>query len=339
MNHPGSVLIVGAGLAGTRCAETLRAEGYDGPIELVGEEPVAPYERPALSKEFLAGERTAEDLLLRPPSFWTERGIELVLGRHVDVLPRNARSRIVVATGARARRLAVPGAQTARVLRTVADATALRAELRPGRRLAVVGGGFVGAEVASTARRLGVDVTLLEAGATPFATTLGLEVGDVLARRYRAAGVDLRTNAAAAALEARRVVLADGTDVACDTVLLAVGVKATRELARPGVHVCGDAGGGPGHWTAAAADGVAAARRILGLEPLPSQPPFFWSDQFGLRLQLVGDPRRAATVALDGCEQSFSARYLGEDGRLVAALAANRAEDLGAFRRELALAA
>jgi 3-phenylpropionate/trans-cinnamate dioxygenase ferredoxin reductase subunit len=320
VKRPVSVLIAGAGLAGARCAETLRAEGYAGRITLVGEEPFPPYERPALSKEFLAGERSADDLLLRPPGFWAEQGIELVLGRRVE--PSD--ELLVVATGARPRRLSVPGAH---VLRTLADAIALRAELRPGRHLVIVGGGFVGAEVASTAHHLGLRVTILEAGSTPFARVLGTEVGDVLARRYRAHGIELRTNSTSLA------------GVHRDIVLVAVGVEPARELVRDGVHVCGDAAGGPGHWSAAASDGVAAARRILGLDPLPAEPPFFWSDQFGLRLQLVGDPQGAATVELDGCEESFAARYLDADGRLVAALAANRAADVAAFRRELAFAA
>jgi 3-phenylpropionate/trans-cinnamate dioxygenase ferredoxin reductase subunit len=108
---------------------------------------------------------------------------------------------------------------------------------------------------------------------------------------------------------------------------------------REGLYACGDAAGGPGHWTSAAADGVAAARRILGLDPLPEQPPFFWSDQFGLRLQLVGDPRPATEVELDGSEDSFTARYVTPDGRLLAALTANRSADIAAFRRELAFVA
>ena len=339
MRRPASVLIVGAGLAGARCAETRRAEGYDGRITLVGEEPVAPYERPALSKEVLAGKRATDELLLRPPGFWAEREIELVLGRRVVSIASSPREAVVVATGARARRLPVPGARAARVLRTLEAAITLRAELRPGRRLAVVGGGVVGADVASTARGLGVEVTVLEAGPTPFARILGAEVGDVLARRYRAHGVDLRTNAAAAELHARRVLLAGGADVRCDAVLVAVGAEPARELVQEGLQACGDAAGGPGHGTSAAVDGVAAARRILGLEPLPLQPPFFWSDQFGLRLQLVGDPRPATAVELDGSEESFAARYLAADGRLVAALAANRGADVATFRRELAFAA
>jgi 3-phenylpropionate/trans-cinnamate dioxygenase ferredoxin reductase subunit len=339
VRRPASVLIVGAGLAGARCAETLRAEGYEGRIRLVGEEPIALYERPALSKEFLAGKRSVEELLLRQPGFWADHEIELVIGRRIDAVERGAEEAVVVATGARARRPAIPGVHRVHVLRTLADAIALKAQLRAGRCLAVVGGGFVGAEVASTARTLGVDVTVIEAGPTPFATTLGAEVGDVIARRYRAHAVDLRTNTTAAALQARRVVLAHGAHVRCDAVLLAVGAEPARELARDGVEVCGDARGGPGHWASAATDGVAAARRILGLEPLPPKPPFFWSDQFGLRLQLVGDPRSAADVDLDGSEDSFTARYLAEDGRLVAALAANCSAAISTFRRELAYAA
>ncbi len=339
MKRPRSVLIVGAGLAGARCAETLRAEGYDGPIRLVGAEPTAPYERPALSKEFLAGERTAGELLLRPPGYWSDHGIDLVLGCRVDTVHRRADEAVVIATGARARRIRAPGADAAHVLRTLADAIALRERLRPGRRLVVVGGGFVGAEVASTATRIGVEVTMLEAGRAPFEATLGAQVGDVLARRYRAHGVDLRIGSAAVALAPNEVALADGTVVGCDVVLLSVGAEPACELVRDGFVGCGDAAGGPGHWMSAAAGGVAAARRILGLDPLPVQPPFFWSDQFGLRLQLVGDTRAAARVECEGSDDSFTARYFSDENRLVAALAANRAADIAVFRRELALAA
>ena len=163
-----SVVIVGAGLAGARCAETLRAEGFDGDLVLVGEEPVAPYERPALSKEFLAGSKNADDLLLRPRSFWAEQRIELVLGQRVDSVDRTRGTvttssglelgwdTLVLATGARPRQLPFASPAGVHVLRTLADAEALRDELLPGARLAIVGGGFVGAEVASTARSLGV---------------------------------------------------------------------------------------------------------------------------------------------------------------------------------------
>ncbi len=174
---PGRVLIVGAGLAGSRCAETLRSDGFEGAVLLVGEEPYAPYERPALSKEFLAGRR--EDLCLRPVAFWRDKGVELLLGTRAHRVDTAARivetdagplpwDALVLATGARPRRLApFDGRSGVHVLRTIADAESLRAAIVPGRRLAIVGAGFVGAEVASTARELGAEVTLLEALSSP----------------------------------------------------------------------------------------------------------------------------------------------------------------------------
>jgi 3-phenylpropionate/trans-cinnamate dioxygenase ferredoxin reductase component len=358
---PGSILIVGAGLAGARCAETLRAEGFEGELVLVGEEPFPPYERPALSKEFLAGERSVEDLLLRPESFWLDRRIELALGERVVSIDSRAGTAtthrgtvfrwnaLVLATGARPRRLPFPSPPGVHVLRTVAEASALRDELVSDRRLVVVGGGFVGAEVASTARALGLGVTMLEQGPAPFARLLGEELGALLSARYRAHGVDVRTGTRVAEFRAaangklRSVVLADGSEVACDVAVVAVGVEPALELCSPNstrpIHVCGDAGGGPGHWTSAAASGIDLGRRLLGLAPLPRQPAFFWSDQFGWRIQLVGDPAGAAAVELDGDRDSFVARYLTVSGEAVAVLAANRPAAVGAFRRELAFAA
>jgi 3-phenylpropionate/trans-cinnamate dioxygenase ferredoxin reductase subunit len=356
---PRTVLVVGAGLAGARCAETLRAEGFDGAVALIGDEPVPPYERPALSKELLAGTRTVESLWLRPPEFWADRGIELVLGHRVvrveptERLAITDRGRefrwdaLVAATGARPRTLPFEAPAGVHVLRTLADALALREELGRARRLAVVGGGFVGAEVASTARALGLEVVMLEAAETPFAKILRPELGSLLARRYRAHGVELRTNVLARGFRSDRsgrvsaVELADGSAVSCDVALVAVGVEPVREpsVAVRGVELAGDAAGGPGHWTSAAADGVGVARRVLGLEPLAPTPAFFWSDQFGLRIQLVGDTRAAEAVEIDGDESELVARYRARDRRLVAALAVNRPAEVGALRHELALAA
>jgi 3-phenylpropionate/trans-cinnamate dioxygenase ferredoxin reductase subunit len=138
------------------------------------------------------------------------------------------------------------------------------------------------------------------------------------------------------------VALSDGGELACDAVLVAIGVEPVLELVpggpTPPVFACGDATGG-GHWTRAAADAAGAARRLLGLEPPGEPSPFFWSDQFGLRLQLVGDTAAAERVEIDGSEESFVARYRHRDGRLVAALASNRPAEVGPLRRELALAA
>ena len=360
MTLPRSVVVVGAGLAGSRAAETLRAEEYDGSLVVLGAEPVGPYERPALSKEFLAGACEADSLLLRPPSFWAERGIELRLGDPVTHIDARAHSvataggstlrwdALVVATGARPRRLPFPAPEGVQELRTLADATALRSRLVRGSRLVVVGGGFVGAEVASTASHLGVDVTMLDRAAAPFAHLLGGELARTLGERFRGHGIDLRPCTTVSNFRERdgrlhAVVLADGTSVRCDTALVAIGAERAVELipTEPvaGIHVCGDAAGGHGHWTAAAHGGVNAARAVLGLEPLPAQPPFVWSDQFGLRLQLVGDPARASTMELEGDPAGFVARYRARSGRLVGAVTGNRPQAVAALRRELAIAA
>ncbi len=213
----------------------------------------------------------------------------------------------------------------------------------------VVGGGFVSTEVASTAIELGVSVTMLVGGLTPFARALGPEIGRLLGHRYRRHGVDLQLGMGLAGFRTgadgrvSSVVLADGREVECDTALVAVGAEPARELTafdpEPPVYACGDVAGSGGHWTGAAAEGIAVARKILGLQPPPQQPPFFWSDQFGLRLQLVGEPAGVDRVEVEGGENEFVARYLAEDGALLAALAANRPAEVGRFRRELAVAA
>jgi 3-phenylpropionate/trans-cinnamate dioxygenase ferredoxin reductase component len=369
-----SVVIVGAGLAGSRCAETLRAEGFDGQVTLVGDEPLGPYERPALSKEFLAGEK--DRIELRPESHWEERDINLVLGHRVDAVnvsmgtipgapPADA---IVIATGARARALPFecpPGVCT---LRTAADAGALRAALEPGSRLAVIGAGFVGAEVASTARSLGVEVTLVDLEPAPLVRVLGAEVGALLAERYRADGVDLRLGAGLGRFVSSStgtltgLELSDGSAVECDTALVAIGAAPACELlgdpregiqtdgcgrtAHPGVYACGDVASSwrPSlgehlrveHWTSAAGQATAVAHAILGRERPYDDLPYFWSDQFGLRLQHVGHPSGPTSTEIDGDADSFTARYRDPQGRLVAALAANRPRDVGPLRRELA---
>jgi 3-phenylpropionate/trans-cinnamate dioxygenase ferredoxin reductase subunit len=365
-----TVVIVGAGLAGSRCAETLRSEGFDGRIVLIGEEQTPPYERPALSKEFLAGD--AGRLQLRPPDFWDEQEIELVLGRRIASVDSIGVKwdALVLATGARARRLpSLPdGVHT---LRTVADAEALRAELDVGGRLVIIGAGFIGGEVASTARKLGVDVTLIDMAEAPLERVLGPEVGALLAARYRANGVDLRLRSGlvrfltAANGRVRCIELTDGSEVACDTALLAIGAEPAGELAAadragiptdgcgrtrvPNVYACGDVASAwrssvsrqvrVEHWTSAAGQAAAVARAILGREAPYDDLPYFWSDQFGLRLQHVGHAEEWTAVEIEGEADSFAVRYVERDGTLVAALLANRPREVGLIRRELAAAA
>lgn len=351
MTPPRRVLVVGAGLAGARCAETLRANGFDGELRLVGSEPVPPYERPALSKEHLAGERDAASLELRPRAFWDEHGIELLLSRRVvswdarartattgrgEVLPWDT---LVLATGSTPRVL--PGWEHAHVLRTLADAERLRGRLRPGARVAVVGAGFVGTEVASTALSLGCSVQLLDVAAVPLERVLGPEVGALLARRYEEAGVELRLGAPV-----------EPSELEAEVVLLAVGVTvdpirtdACGRTETPGVYAAGDVAEAwhpllgrrlrVEHWTSAAGQGAAVGHAILGEERPHAALPYFWSDQFGLRLQYVGHAERWDEVELDGEPGSFVARYR-ERGETVAALAVNRPADVGRLRTELA---
>jgi NADPH-dependent 2,4-dienoyl-CoA reductase/sulfur reductase-like enzyme len=380
--RPDSVLIVGGGLAGARCAETLRAEAYEGRIVLVGAEPELPYERPALSKELLAGSRPQTDLALRSPDFWADREIELLTGTRIgaiDVGRRTAAATsglelawdaLVLATGARARQFNGVMPRGVHTLRSLADALALRDELRPGRRLVVVGAGFVGTEVASTALRLGVEVILLEGGPGPLERVLGPEASALLARRYRARGVDLRLGAMLCGFSAdphgrvRGAVLADGTAIPCDVALVALGAvpecPSIRGLATtvgvetdacgrtslPDVYACGDVAnswrpaiGGRlriEHWTNAAGQGGCVARTILGHEASYDELPYFWSDQFGLRLQYVGHAEQWSTVDIEVAEDSFKAVYRRSDGRPLAALLANRPHEIGTVRRELA---
>jgi 3-phenylpropionate/trans-cinnamate dioxygenase ferredoxin reductase subunit len=358
-------VIAGAGLAGSRVAEHLRALGHSGRIVLAGDEPDAPYERPALSKELLAGAR--DEVSLRPPSHWATLGIELRLRApvtDVDHVARTARvgserlswDALVLATGARAR--ALPGAAGAHTLRTLADARELRAAVHEGSRVVVVGAGFIGAETASTLLPHAGSVAVVEPLPAPLVRVLGPDVGTLLARRYRAHGVDLHLGRGVVKVS-NAVELDDGTSLPADVVVVGIGAIPTTpygegavevdehgRTALPGVYACGDVASWwrPSlgrrlrveHWTSAAGQARAVAAAIVG-DPEPyDEPPYFWSDQFGLRLQHVGHAEGWHAVVLEGDETSFTARYVDREGRLLAALAANRARAVPALRRELA---
>jgi 3-phenylpropionate/trans-cinnamate dioxygenase ferredoxin reductase component len=358
----GTVLIAGAGLSGSRCAETLRARGWEGRVLLVGEERHAPYERPALSKELLAGER--DDVTLRPHAFWADQRIELVLGRRVESIDAQRRSAtiggellhwdaLVLATGVRARRL--DGPPGVHHLRTLDDTRALQAELSPSSRVVVVGAGFVGGEVASTLCGMVGSVTVVEPAATPLERVLGPEVGTLLAARYRARGVELRLHVGVAGFagsdRVTGVRLSDGEVVPADVVIVGIGsvgeaveVDACGRTATPGVFACGDVASWRRgnrnvrveHWTSAAGQARAVAAAITGTDEPLDEAPYFWSDQFGLRLQHIGHAESWHAVVLEGDENAFTARYHNRDGTLLAALAANRTTEVASLRRELA---
>jgi 3-phenylpropionate/trans-cinnamate dioxygenase ferredoxin reductase component len=360
---PSSVLIVGGGLAAQRAAETLRARDHRGPIRVVCGEPVPPYDRPPLSKELRAEP-------FRPAGWYEEQEVELLLGRRaasLDVASRRVvledgaelpYDHLIVATGARPRRLPMfAGRPNVHELRTAADTDGLRAALVPDARLAIVGAGFIGQEVAATARGLGVDVTLIEAAEVPLAHVLGSQLGSWFADLHRSEGVrlelgvsvvDARPGVAGAPIS--ELVLSDGRVVEADAVLVGVGVAPdTRWLAGspladgvavddgartyvPHVYAAGDVTGGQ-HWEHAARLGAAAARSILGLPAVPAPPSCVWSDQYGVRIHLIGSV--GPEVSIEGSERDFTA-VLRRHGAVVGALLVGRPRELPRWRRQLA---
>lgn len=269
------IVIVGAGHAGGSAAVQLRQDGWQGAITLVGNEPLAPYQRPPLSKGWLAGTVAEADLLLRPPSFYAERGIDTRLSARATAIDPAARTvtlddgsvlgcrALVLATGSRLRRLPVPGAGLAGVLelRTVADAGRVRDAIGPGRRIAVIGGGYVGLEVAASACQLGAEVTVIEREARLLARVASVELSAFFAGLHRARGVRIETGATVRALEARNgapgaadptgtidgaaaavgaVVLDDGRRFECDAAIVGIGALAEDALAVAAGVACED---------------------------------------------------------------------------------------------------
>lgn len=341
------VLIVGGGLAAQRCAEMLRRRGYEGPVRMVCAEPDPPYDRPPLSKELLAGSAEEDSVAYRPVWWYEEKGIELLLGARAEGLDPATRTvrldsgaelgygQLLIATGSAARELPfLRGFANVHSLRTLADARRLREELAPGAHLAVVGAGFIGQEVAATARRLGLEVTMIEALEAPLAPILGAELGAWFAELHRGEGVRVLTGAVLESARGRagrleELVLADGQRIACDAAVVGVGTapatawlagsgldeKGVRtdtagRTALPGVFAAGDASvpfdprfgnhARTEHWDAAAWQGAAVARAMLGEYPGPPPLPSFWSDQYGLRIQYLGHAHHADGVEIVG---------------------------------------
>lgn len=357
------VLIAGGGLAAQRCCQTLRRHGFDGRIVVLCAECEPPYDRPPLSKSVLTAHHP-QQLAYTPLEWYAENDIHLLLGTSATELHTNTRTvvtqkhyrartvgriryrRLVIATGSLPRQL--PGLARGGVvgeLRTHADAIALSTALMERRgRLAVVGAGLIGMEVASSALSLGLEVTLIEAGATPLARVLPASLGRWMAALHRRHGIDVRLATTVTRLSRNdrtaRLALSDGTTVVADTVLIAAGtVPATDWLASsplgprliptdaagctvlPGVYAAGDAACFPGpytgeriatpHWEAAARQGTAVARAIVGLPVQPALPAMFWTDQHGHRIQLVGHAQPDSDIHLNGNagdDEPFSAR-------------------------------
>jgi len=357
---PRRVVVVGASAAGLSAAETLRRQGYDGSLTLVGQEPHPPYDRPPLSKQILDGTWEPERVHLRRPADLDALDLDLRLGVRAVALAPAARTvtladgtelgydGLIIATGVRPRRLPECGTPGVHVLRDLEDALALRERLAAGGRLVVVGAGFLGAEAASAARSLGATVTLVEPAPVPLAHAVGQQVGAYLSRLHRDNGVDLRTGTKAAGItvEAGRatgVRLDDGTVIPADDVLVAIGSEPNTDwlhgsglrvgdgvecdrysAAAPGVYAAGDVARWHNplfgttmrveHRTNAAEQGMAAARNLLDPgEARPFAPvPYFWSDQYGLRIQAFGHLREhdeARVVDGDPADGRFLVAY------------------------------
>jgi 3-phenylpropionate/trans-cinnamate dioxygenase ferredoxin reductase subunit len=247
---PDRIVVVGAGPAGAKAALTLREEGFQGSVTLLGEEPVLPYERPPLTKEYLRGEQEAEDGEIRRAAEYEDLGVDLRVGARVaavDVVGRDVTladgstlrwDRLLLATGSDAVRPDLPGATLdgVQTLRRLADARMLRDRLGGEKRLVVIGAGWIGCEAAASARQMGLDVTLIERGPAPLAGVLGVEAARVFAEAHAAEGVTLVPDAEVTAIEgetvARRVTLADGRAFEAGAVLIAVGAAPRLELAR-----------------------------------------------------------------------------------------------------------
>ena len=378
---PATTIIAGAGHAGGQTAISLRKAGYDGRIIMCGAEPAPPYQRPPLSKKYLSGELALERVFLRPESFYASNDIELRLGcavRAIDLEHRTAAledgaslpfTDLVIATGSRPRRLDIPGADLGNVfyLRTLADVDAIRARLIAGRRLAVVGGGYIGLEVASTAKELGLEVCVIEAADRILGRVTAPEMSDYYARAHRARGVDIRLSTSISAFEGHATVehvQCENGIIGADLVVIGVGVIPETRLAESAGLRCDD-GIVVDDRCAASADHVyaagdctrhpnsilgrtlrlesvhnvleqakTAAANITGTPARYEQVPWFWSDQFDLKLQIVGISEGYDTIVQRGSmdANNFAMFYL-KDGILIAVDAVNRPREFMACRK------
>jgi NADPH-dependent 2,4-dienoyl-CoA reductase/sulfur reductase-like enzyme len=379
-------VIVGASLAGLRVAEGLRSNGYDGEVVLIGDEEHLPYDRPPLSKQVLLGDWTPDRVFFRTGEELLEQGIEHVAGVAavgLDIGPlggavrcgdgsSHAYDHLVIATGARPRRLVGHCPAGVLTLRTVEDVDALMKGLDGARDVTIVGGGFIGAEVASAARRRGLATTMLEALPTPLSRALGGDVGKVCAALYERHGVTVLGGVTVSELAGRdrieEVVLADSTRLRSDLVVVGIGATPNVEwlggcgLTVDNGVVC-DAHGRAAervwavgdvarwyhplfndhlrveHWTHAAEQAHHVARSIAGSEMGPlSAVPYVWSDQFGVKIQIAGRPSDHASFTLAGGRLDGD-RFVGvysEDDVVVGAVSFNNPRGIAQARKLIA---
>ncbi|CDZ87104.1 FAD-dependent oxidoreductase [Rhodococcus ruber] len=375
-------LIVGASHAGVQLATSLRQEGWSGEIVLIDEESALPYQRPPLSKAYLAGKSTLDELAIRSAEFYTKQRIQL-LDATVEAIDRSAGhlalstgdalpyDKLALCIGARPRRLRIPGADLAGVhyLRTAADVELIREATSPGRRAVIVGGGYIGLETAASLRALGLEVTVLEATQRVLERVTAPEVSAFFDRIHREEGVNIRTSALVEALSGdgrvREVVLASGESVPADLVIVGIGIEPNTELAAAaglavgnGVVIDNQARTSDPDIVAAgdcASHDMARYGRRIRLECVPSAGeqakvaaaticgkskeiaalPWFWSDQYDLKLQIAGLNTGYDEVVLSGDptrDRAFTCFYL-RAGELIAADCINRPRDFMSSKR------
>jgi len=377
------IVIVGAGQAAVQAVDTLRRKGFTGKLVVVGDEPWVAYQRPPLSKKYLAGALERDRLAIRPAHFYSDHGVELRTGRRVVEISRSdhrvrvddgstiAYDGLLLATGSRPRRLAAPGTDLPGVhyLRTLDDVDRIRAEMAPGGRLVVVGGGYIGLEVAATARELGLEATVLEMTERVMSRVTCPSVSSFFTSEHTRRGVRILCNARVRALtgdggRVRSVVTEGGAEYPADLVVIGVGVIAVDELAvaaglecangivvdthcrtsDPDIYAAGDC---TSHLSLhyglrvrlesvdnAFEQATSAALNLIGTPTVHNKVPWFWSDQFDLKLVIVGLSQDHDTVITRGdpATRAFSACYL-RGGELVAIDTINHPKDQMAARR------
>ena len=381
------IVIVGAGQAAVQTIDSLRRRGFAGELAVVGEEPWLPYQRPPLSKKYLAGTLERERLTIRPQQFFTDHQVTAHLGRRVtSIAPREQQVRLddgltlpydalLLATGSRPRQLTVPGSELAGIhyLRTIADADRIRAECRAGGRVVIVGGGYIGLEVAATARELGMQVTVLEMAERLMARVTSPVVSAFYAAEHARQGVNIRCGETLRALHAdahgrvRSVLTEQGGEYPADLVIAGVGVVPADELARAAglecengvvtdahcrssqqhIYAAGDCASHLNrqygrHLRLESVDnafeqGNTVAANLAGTPTPHDKLPWFWSDQYDLKLIIVGVAQGYDSAVLRGspANRSFSVCYL-RGGELIAIDSINTPKDQMAARKLIA---
>lgn len=377
MATPNTIVVIGAGLAGAKTVTELRALGFTGSLTLIGDEAHPPYERPPLSKEYLAGSSEFEDSLVHPRQWYADHNVDLRLSTSATAIDAAAHTvtlsdgsrldydALVLATGSSPRRSAAPGSDADGVLylRTREDADAISAAAVKAKKLAIIGGGWIGLEVAAAAREAGAEVTVFELDHLPLARIIGDTVAEVFAGLHREHGVDLRTDSEAAEIlvdngHVTGVKLKDGSSVDADSVLVGIGAVPRVELAEaaglaieaggvavdstlatsdPAIFAVGDIAAQEHpvlgrrirveHWATALNQPKAVARTLMGEATDFAELPYFFTDQYDLGMEYIGSVPRGVDAELvirgDPASREFLGFYLDADGAILAAIAVN----------------